>query len=29
MVRVQKMISDVRKEYELKEVKPWHKCQKT
>ncbi len=29
MFRVQEMISDVRREYELKEVKFWHKCQKT
>ena len=29
MVRVQEMISDVRREYELKEVKFWHKCEET
>ena len=29
MVRVQEMISDVRRKYEIKEVKFWHKCQKT
>ena len=29
MVRVQEMISDVRREYELKEVKFWHKCHET